>query len=376
MGPLNGVRVLELAGLGGAPFCCMLLADLGAEVLRVDRPGSSPLDFTLRRGRRSVIVDLKHPQGADVALRLADRADVLVEGFRPGVAEKLGIGPEVCCGRNPGLVYGRMTGWGQEGPLSRAAGHDINYIAVAGALEAMGRRGQPPTPPLNVLGDYGGGGMLLAVGVLSALVERGRSGLGQVVDAAMVDGAALLMTLFHGLQSLGRWDPERGSNDLDTGAPYYDVYATADDRFVAVGCLEARFYGELLSRLGLDGAPLPAQTDKSGWDALRARLAAVFRTRTQQEWCSLLEGTDACVSPVLSMSEAPEHPHNRARGTFVSVDGVVQPAPAPRFSRTPGEVAHGFRPPGSDTATALVDWGLDPTEVEALSRAGAVGSTA
>jgi alpha-methylacyl-CoA racemase len=372
MGPLHGVRVLELAGLGAAPFCCMVLSDLGAEVLRVDRPSSSPLDFTLRRGRRSVVVDLKHPAGADTVLRLADRADVLVEGFRPGVAEKLGIGPEVCCTRNPGLVYGRMTGWGQTGPLAQAAGHDINYIAVAGALEPLGRRGQPPTPPLNVLGDYGGGGMLLAVGVLAALVERGRSGQGQVVDAAMVDGAALLMTLFHGLQAQGHWDPERGTNNLDTGAPYYDVYATADDRYVAVGCLEARFYEELLARLGLGDEALPPQTDKAGWETLRARLAAVFRTRTQEEWCAELQGTDACVSPVLSMAEAPGHPHNRARGSFVSVDGVMQPAPAPRFSRTPGAVRHGFHAPGADTDTALVDWGLRPDEVAVLRDAGAV----
>ncbi|HUY63728.1 MAG TPA: CaiB/BaiF CoA-transferase family protein [Acidimicrobiales bacterium] len=372
MGPLQGVRVLELAGLGAAPFCCMLLSDLGAEVLRVDRQGSSPLDFTLRRGRRSVVVDLKHPEGADVVLRLVDRADVLVEGFRPGVAERLGVGPELCCTRNPGLVYGRITGWGQQGPLAQAAGHDINYIAVAGALESIGRRGQPPTAPLNLVGDYGGGGMLLALGVVSALVERGRSGLGQVVDAAMVDGASLLMTLFHGLRSLGEWNPERGSNSLDTGAPYYDVYLTADDRYVAVGCLEARFYEEMLERLGLEHEPLPAQTDTTRWSALRARLAAVFRTRTQQQWCALLEGTDACVSPVLTPAEAPEHPHHRARQSFVSVDGVVQPAPAPRFSRTPGAVQHGFHEPGADTDDALVDWGLHPDEVIVLRRAGAI----
>jgi alpha-methylacyl-CoA racemase len=373
MGPLEGTRVVELAGLGAVPFCGMLLSDLGADVLRVDRHGASPLDAVLRRGRRSVVADLKHEQGPEVVLRLAAQADVLLEGFRPGVAERLGIGPDVCLARNPRLVYGRMTGWGQDGPLAQAAGHDINYIALAGALDPIGRRGGPPVPPLNLVGDYGGGGMLLALGVVSALVERARSGTGQVVDAAMVDGAALLTTLFHGLASLGEWSPERGTNTLDSGAPYYDVYATADDRFVAVGCLEARFYAELLHGMGIDVTELPPQADRSRWHEIRTRLADTFRTRTQAEWCALLEGTDACVSPVLALTEAPMHPHNRARGTFVSVDGVVQPAPAPRFSRTPGVVTHGPRPAGADTDTALADWGFSPDEVAALREAGAMG---
>ena len=373
MGPLAGVRVVELAALGAVPFCGMVLADLGAEVVRVDRHGASPLDAVLRRGRRSVVVDLKHPRGAEVVLRLVEGADVLLEGWRPGVAERLGIGPEPCAARNPRLVYGRMTGWGQDGPLVHAAGHDINYIAVAGALDPVGRHGQAPVPPLNLVGDYGGGGMLLAVGVLSALVERGRSGSGQVVDAAMVDGAALLTTIFHGLLAAGEWSAERGTNTLDTGAPYYDVYATADDRYLAVGCLEARFYTELLERMGIDAGALPAQADRRGWDRIRRTLAAAFRTRTQAQWCALLEGTDACVSPVLPLHEAPEHPHNRARQTFVTVDGVVQPAPAPRFNRTPAAVPEAPRPPGADTDTALVDWGFSSDEVASLRDAGAVG---
>jgi alpha-methylacyl-CoA racemase len=375
VGPLHGVNVVELAGLGAAPFGAMLLADLGAEVVRVDRAadvGVAAVDAVLRRGRRSVAVDLKHPAGAEVVLRLAERADALIEGFRPGVAERLGVGPDACMARNPRLVYGRFTGWGQDGPLAGAAGHDIDYIAVAGVLGAMGPAGGRPVPPLNLAGDFGGGGALGALGVVAALLDVARGGPGQVVDAAMVDGAALLSTLFHGLLAGGMWTGERGANLLDGGAPFYDVYDTADGRHVAVGPLEPRFWGLLLDRLGLDPAGLPDRMDPAAWPALRERLAAVFRTRTRDEWTALLEGTDACVAPVLSLAEAPAHPHNRERGAFVEVGGVTQPAPAPRFSRT--------RPPapapppraGEHTDAVLADWGFTRAEIDALAGEGAV----
>jgi alpha-methylacyl-CoA racemase len=373
MGPLAGVRVVELAGIGPGPFCAMLLADLGAEVLRVDRPAASRAGWptVLARGRRSVAVDLKHPDGAGVVLDLAAAADALVEGFRPGVAERLGIGPEPCLARNPRLVYGRVTGWGQEGPWRLAAGHDIDYVALAGALHPIGPAGGPPVPPLNLVGDFGGGGMLLALGVVAALLEAGRSGAGQVVDAAMVDGAALLTTQFHELLAAGLWGEERGANLLDGGAPFYAVYETADGRHLAVGALEPRFYAELLRRLGID-EDLPAQLDRDGWPLLRERLAALFRTRTREEWCELLAGTDACVAPVLGLGEAPAHPHNRARGTFVEVGGVTQPAPAPRFSRTPCDPPTPAAGPGEHTDQALADWGLPPDRIARLRTAGAV----
>jgi alpha-methylacyl-CoA racemase len=370
MGPLQGLRVVELAGIGPGPFCAMLLADLGAEVLAVDRPGESGRPSLFARGRRRVAVDLKHPDGPGVVLDLAAGADALVEGFRPGVAERLGIGPEACLARNPRLVYGRVTGWGQDGPLAGSAGHDIDYIALAGALHPVGPAGGPPVPPLNLVGDFGGGGMLLAVGVLAALLEAGRSGRGQVVDAAMVDGAALLTTQLHELLAAGLWTDRRGANLLDGAAPFYSVYETADGRHLAVGALEPRFYAELLDRLGLAGEDLPPQHDRSGWPVLRDRLAAVFRTRTRDEWCRLLEGTDACVAPVLSLLEAPTHPHNQARATFVEVAGVSQPAPAPRFSRTP--CATPGPPPASDPAEALTAWGLPADRVARLLTSGAV----
>jgi alpha-methylacyl-CoA racemase len=375
MGPLEGVRVVEVAGIGPGPFCAMLLADLGAEVLRVDRPSTARSTWStmLARGRRSVVVDLKHQEGAGVVLDLVASADALVEGFRPGVAERLGIGPDACLARNPRLVYGRVTGWGQEGPWRLAAGHDIDYIAVAGALHPIGPAGGPPVPPLNLVGDFGGGGMLLAFGVVAALLEAARSGVGQVVDAAMVDGAALLTTHVHELLAAGLWHEQRGGNLLDGGAPFYAVYETADGGHLAVGALEPEFYGELLQRLGLDAAGLPAQFDRDGWPALRERLAALFRTRTREEWTELLAGTDACVAPVLSLAEAPGHAHNRARGTFVELDGVVQPAPAPRFSRTPCDPPTPPARPGSHTDQALADWGVDPGEVARLRAAGAVG---
>jgi alpha-methylacyl-CoA racemase len=374
MGPLAGIRVVELAGIGPGPFAAMLLADLGAEVLRVDRPASSRPAWptVLARGRRSVVVDLKHPDGAGVVLDLVASAAALVEGFRPGVAERLGIGPDACLARNPRLVYGRVTGWGQEGPWRLAAGHDIDYVAVAGALHPIGQAGGPPVPPLNLVGDFGGGGMLLALGVVAALLEAGRSGRGQVVDAAMVDGAALLTAQFHELLAAGLWREERGANLLDGGAPFYGVYETADGRHLAVGALEPQFFAELLRRLGLDAGDLPDQLDRDGWPVLRERLAGLFRTRTRDQWCELLAGTDACVAPVLGLGEAPAHPHNRARGTFVEVGGVTQPAPAPRFSRTPPGPPSPPAPPGAHTDQALADWGVDPGELARLRTVGAI----
>ena len=376
MGPLQGVKVVEVAGIGPGPFCAMLLADMGAEVVRVDRPpggGGHRWPALLGRGRRSVVVDLKHERGAEVVLALVASADALIEGFRPGVAERLGIGPDACLARNPRLLYGRMTGWGQEGPWRHAAGHDIDYIALAGALHPIGRAGQAPVPPLNLLGDYGGGGLLLAFGIACGLVEARRSGRGQVIDAAVVDGAALLTTAVHELTALGMWSDRRGANLLDGGAPFYDVYETSDGRHVAVGALEPEFYAELLARLGLDAREFPQQMDRERWPELRERLAAVFRTRTRAQWCELFDGSDACVAPVLSPGEAPDHPHNRARGTFMQMGGSPQPSPAPRFSRTP--VAPPAPPPavGQHTDDVLADWGaFGAEEIAALRAAGAI----
>jgi alpha-methylacyl-CoA racemase len=378
-GPLEGVRVIEIAGIGPGPFAAMMLADMGADVVRVDRaqkvsggdPASPPIDL-LGRGRRSVGVDLKHPEGAGVVLKMAEQADVLIEGFRPGVMERLGIGPEECMARNPRLVYGRMTGWGQEGPYADAAGHDINYIALAGALDPVGRAGERPVPALNLIGDFGGGGMFMAYGVVCALLEAGRSGRGQVVDAAMVDGAAVLTTFIHSLRAIGIWTDERGTNLLDTGAHFYDAYETADHRYVSVGSIEPQFYAELLRLSGLEGEELPGQMDRSQWPALKERVAEVFRTKTRDEWCALMEGTDVCFAPVLSMGEAPAHPHNRQRETFVEVAGIPQPAPAPRFSRTPGGI--GAPPPhaGQHTDGTLAEWGFAADEREKLRQAGAI----
>jgi crotonobetainyl-CoA:carnitine CoA-transferase CaiB-like acyl-CoA transferase len=377
MGPLHGVRVIEIASLAPAPFGCMVLADLGADVLRVDRAGGGDgLDLApagpLARSRRSIALNLKDPAGIDVLLRLADTADVLVEAFRPGVAERLGFGPDVCAGRNPRLIYARMTGWGQHGPLAGTAGHDIDYIAVAGSLDPIGRAGERPVPPLNLVGDFGGGGMLLAVGVLAALLERERSGLGQVVDAAMVDGSALLASFLYGLRAAGAWQDERGTNLLDGGAPFYDTYRTADGRHMAVGALEPKFYAELLARLGLDPAGLPAQYDRSGWPELRARLTEVFAGRTQAEWAAVFDGSDACVAPVVSPADAPDHPHNAARGTFVDVGGLIQPAPAPRFSRTPSGPPVPPVPPGASTSEVLAGLGFTAGEITSLRDQGAV----
>ncbi|MEJ5255761.1 MAG: CaiB/BaiF CoA-transferase family protein [Acidimicrobiales bacterium] len=380
MGPLSGVRVIELAGIGPGPFCAMMLADMGADVLRIDRaqnamggdPANPPADV-LNRGRRSVALDLKHPEGVETLLTLVESADALIEGFRPGVCERLGFGPEVCLARNPRLVFGRMTGWGQDGPYAQMAGHDINYIALAGALEPIGRQGDRPVPPLNLVGDFGGGGMLLAFGVVCALLEAQRSGEGQVVDAAMVDGAAVLMTMFHAFRAMGIWNDERGTNLLDTGAYFYEVYETADGKYVSIGSLEPQFYNTLLDKLGLaDDPTLPRQHDRSQWPAMKERFAEIFRTKTRDEWCELLEGTDACFAPVLSMAEAPHHPHNVHRGTFVTNHGVVQPAPAPRFSRTTPEIQRPPAFPGQHTDEALTDWGFTPERVAELRAAGAI----
>jgi alpha-methylacyl-CoA racemase len=367
-GPLAGVRVVELAGLAPAPFGCMVLADLGADVIQVDRPGGSGAPPTpMQRSRRTVTLDLKTEAGVGGLLRLAARADVLVEGYRPGVAERLGFGPATIEKINPRLVYARMTGWGQQGPLADRAGHDIDYIALAGALDPIGRRGGPPTPPINLVGDFGGGGLLLAFGVTCALLERQRSGRGQVVDAAMVDGAAALMTVFHGAQQSGWWREERGTNLIDTGSHFYDTYETADGKYVAIGAIEPQFYAELLQKIGVDPNSLPAQLDRERWPEAKESLARLFKTKTRAEWCAILEGSDACFAPVLSMSEARRHPHNVARQAFVEVAGVAQPGPAPRFSRTPAEIQ---RPParaGEHTEEALRDWGFSPDEIRALS---------
>ncbi|WP_239380086.1 MULTISPECIES: CaiB/BaiF CoA-transferase family protein [unclassified Frankia] len=365
-GPLRGVRVVELAGQGPGPFAAMLLADMGADVVSVDRsPGAQaePASVLLARGRRTVTVDLKDPAGVAAVLALTDAADVFIEGYRPGVAERLGVGPEVCLARNPRLVYGRVTGWGQEGPYARAAGHDINYIALAGALDPIGREGQAPVPPLNLVGDFGGGGMLLGFGVMCALFETRASGLGQVVDAAMVDGAALMMMMTHEMRASGTWDGPRGTNTLDTGAPFYNVYETADGRHIAVGAIENNFYRILLELIGIDPVDAATQWDKSGWRPMKARLADVFRTRTRDEWCALLEHTDACFAPVLSMDEAPSHPHIAHRGTFTDRGGAVRPAPAPRFSRTPASTPPG--PVATSVGEVLATWGVAPTTSQA-----------
>jgi len=371
-GPLAGVRVVELAGIGPGPFCGMLLADLGAEVIRVDRPGGPltsvpPVSDVTSRGKRRIVVDLKHARGAEVVLRLAAASDALIEGYRPGVAERLGVGPADCWSRNPALVYGRMTGWGQDGPLASAAGHDIAYIAVTGALHSIGRAGGPPQVPVNYLGDFGGGSMFLALGVVAALLSARASGRGQVVDAAIVDGTAVLQAMTYGLLADGSWTDARGVNRLDTGAPYYDVYQTADGRHMAVGALERQFYAEFVRLLfAPEGAPgdLPAQHDRSRWPELRLRFAARFLERSQGEWSKTFHGTDACVAPVLTMTEAPGDVHLAARGTYVAPGGVVQPAPAPRFgSGAPGTPiaalpARPIAPAGADTRAVLTDFGF------------------
>jgi len=375
-GPLTGLRVVELAGLGPAPYACMLLAELGADVVRVDRPGGgslivAPEKDALNRSRPSVAVDLKSPGGRDVLLRLIDGADVLVEGLRPGVLERLGVGPDEALARNPRLVFARMTGWGQDGPLAQRAGHDINYLGLTGALHAIGPADRP-VPPLNIGADFGGGSMFLIVGILAALFERGTSGRGQVVDAAMVDGASSLVTMIYGMLGAGLWRDRRAANLLDGGAPFYDTYACADGGHVAVGALEPQFYAALLEGLGLPDALPGAQYDVAHWPEHRRRFTEAFASRTRDEWAAAFEGTDACVTPVLGLEEAPAHPHLAARGTFVEQDGTALPGPAPRFSRTPGAVRGAPRRPGADTRAVLSDWGFSADEVGELLAAGAV----
>jgi alpha-methylacyl-CoA racemase len=366
-----------MGGIGPGPFGAMMLADMGADILRIDRPNPTwtvleAKYHVMHRGRRSVIIDLKKPGGVDAVLRLADRADALIEGFRPGVMEQLGLGPEVCLERNPNLVYGRITGWGQEGPLARAAGHDINYISLVGAVHAIGSRTEGPIPPLNLIGDFGGGGMLLAFGVVCALFEAQRSGRGQVVDAAMVDGAAALMAMFFGFRAAGRWTDERGANALDGAAHYYNAYETADGKWVSVGSIEPKFYALLLEHTGIDDPEFAEQMNRDRWPALKKRIAAVFKTRTRDEWCAAMEGSDVCFAPVLSLDEVTHHPHNVARETFVEIDGVTHPAPAPRFSRTQSEIQGPPPAAGEHTESALADWGFSPEEIESIAEAKAI----
>ena len=376
-GPLAGIRIVEIAGMGPAPFAGMVLSDMGADVVRVDRAAAArmpvdPMTALLGRNRRSVAVDLKHPEGPEVVLGLVASADALIEGFRPGVMERLGLSPETCLTRNPRLTYGRMTGWGQDGPYAAAAGHDINYIALSGALHPIGAPGSGPVPPLNLAGDFGGGGMLLAFGVVCGILEASRSGEGQVVDAAMIDGSALLMTMIHQLRAMGEWTDERGANLLDGGAPFYRAYETADGEHVSVGAIEPAFYAELVRLAGAEPLSEQDRLDKTSWPQMRERMAALFRTKTRAQWCELLEHSDACFAPVLSMPEAMGHPHMVHRGTFTAVDGVPQPAPAPRFSRTPPQISRPPAAPGEHTDEVLADWGLEATQIARLRDAGAI----
>lgn len=377
MGPLSGLKAIELQGIGPGPFCGMMLADMGAEVVRVDRAaavgqGAARPDL-LARGRKSIAVDLKRPEGVAAVLRLLERADVLIEGFRPGVMERLGLGPDVCLERNPRLIYGRMTGWGQTGPLAKAAGHDINYISLTAALHSIGEPGGPPVPPLNLVGDFGGGGMLLAFGVVAALFERAQSGRGQVVDAAMTDGSALLMNAIYGMMNTGHWRPERGENLLDGGGHFYGTYETKDGKHISIGSLEPQFYALLLEKSGLgEEEGLSPQMQRDEWPAMRQRLERIFKTKTRDEWDAIMLGTDICYAPVLDFKDAVSHPHNRARGTFVEVDGLHQAAPAPRFSRTPAQTPPGAVAPGAHTDEVLASFGFSQAEAARLREAGAV----
>jgi alpha-methylacyl-CoA racemase len=376
MGPLNGFKIIELAGIGPGPFCGMMLADMGAEVIRVERIAAAlateaPKDV-LTRNRRSIAVDLKNPKGVETVLRLVEGADGLIEGFRPGVTERLGLGPEQCQARNPRLVYGRMTGWGQEGPMAQAAGHDINYISLAGALHAIGRPGERPVPPLNLVGDFGGGGMLLAYGMVCGLLEVTKSNEGQVIDAAMVDGTAALMAMFYSMSASGAFDTQRGTNLLDGGAHFYDTYETADGEHVSIGSIEPQFYALLMEKAGLDAEYFQPQMNKGRWGELKAKLTEVFLTKTQAEWCDIMEGSDVCFAPVLNLINAATHPHNVARNSYQEVAGVLQQAPAPRFSRTPAAAIQAPRVPGEDSASVLADFGLTATEVAQLTEQGVV----
>jgi alpha-methylacyl-CoA racemase len=381
-GPLTGIKIIEMVGLGPCPFAAMMLADMGAEVIRIDRktkPGADnpfPMLGTkfdvMARGRRSLALDLKHPAAREVVLKLVEQADILIEGFRPGVMERLGLGPDACHARNPRLVFGRVTGWGQTGPLAQAAGHDLNYIALSGMLHAMGRAATPPSPPLNLVGDFGGGAMMLAFGVVCAALEAKHSGKGQVVDAAMTDGTALLGAMIYGLRAFGSWSDAREANMLDGGAPFYDTYACLDGKFLSVGAIEPQFYAQLLAITGATDPDFRKQWRQERWPELKAKFAALFATRTRDDWCALLVGTDACVAPVLDMAEAPAHPHNAARASFIEIDGVTQPAPAPRFSRTPAEAGQAATAPGQHSAAVLADWGFSGESIETLKGAGVI----
>ncbi len=376
MGPLTGLKIIELAGIGPGPFCGMMLSDMGAEVIRVDRTGGhgGRSKDVLTRGRKSIAVDLKSDAGKEVILKLCEGADAIFEGFRPGVTERLGLGPGECMARNPRLVYGRMTGWGQDGPMAQAAGHDINYISLAGALHAIGAKGEKPVPPLNLVGDFGGGGMVLAFGLVCAILEAQKSGSGQVVDTAMVDGAAILMSMFYSMKAAGVWTDERGDNMLDGGAHFYDSYETSDGKYISIGSIEPQFYALLLEKAGLDKEQFAPQMDRKQWPALKSKITEAFKGKTRDEWCEIMEGSDVCFAPVLSLSEVPDHPHNKARNAYVEIDDVVQPAPAPRFSRTEVGITHGSRIAGEDTVEVLEGAGFTEGEIESLVDSGAVSS--
>ena len=375
MGPLSGIKIIELAGIGPGPFCGMLLSDMGAEVIRVDRAGAVLRgQDVLTRGRKSIAVNLKSEQGRETILKLCESADAIFEGFRPGVTERLGLGPEDCMARNEKIVYGRMTGWGQEGPMANAAGHDINYIALSGALSAIGPKDGKPVPPLNLVGDFGGGGMVLAFGIVACdiLRQQRKSGKGQVVDTAMVDGAALLMSMFYTMTAMGGWNPERGTNLLDSGAHFYDTYETSDGEYVSLGSIEPQFYALLIEKAGLDPEQFAPQMDRSQWGKLKDKLTEVFKTKTRDQWCEIMEGSDVCFAPVLSLTEAAEHPHNIHRKTFSELDGVLQPSPAPRFSRTEPELTHSSRQPGQDTLEVLKDAGISQESIDLMLASGAI----
>lgn len=372
MGPLKGLRIIEIEGLGPAPFCGMMLADMGAEVISVSRKsdGADRRAQISERGKRSIAINLKSPEGVAAILKLCESADALIEGFRPGVAERLGIGPDDCMARNAKLVYGRMTGWGQTGPLAQVAGHDMNYISLSGAQHAIGRAGERPVPPLNLVGDFGGGGMFLAFGLMCAIHEAGQSGRGQVVDVSMVEGSAALMHMMYSFKAMGAWEDERGVNMLDTGAHFYDAYETRDGKYVSIGSIEPQFYALLIELAELDKNEFAPQMDRAQWPALKEKLAAVMKTKTRDEWCAIMEGTDVCFAPILSMTEAPQHPHNKARNSFLEIDGVVQPAPAPKFSRTEPTVTASARPAGSDTDKVLADVGYSEQAIAELRKKG------
>ena len=375
MGPLQGLKILEMAGIGPGPFCAMMLADMGAEVIRIDRlnqKGSGHRANVLNRGRRSIALDLKNPASVDAVLKLVEQADALIEGFRPGVMERLGLGPKVCLERNPRLIFGRMTGWGQTGPLAQAAGHDINYISVAGALGAMGHSDRAPTPPLNLVGDFGGGAMYLITGILAALHERTNSGRGQIIDAAMTDGTASLLSPFFGLMAMNMWTADRQANKLDGGAHYYGSYTCSDGKFISIGSIEPQFYALLLEKCEIEDEEFLAQQDQSSWPLLREKLARLFLTKTRDEWSAIMEGTDVCFAPVLDLKEAPSHPHNMARDTYINYNGVTQPAPAPRFSRTQSQIQSSAAMVGEHSEEILADWGFDRSEIEKLRTAKAI----